>query len=204
MKEPRDPREETGMMLRQENEGDRTPEFKSARDGMILEVRGLLDEVERRQKNGEPLGRHGEIKQAAGIERATIEDPLEGPVNILTEKTNPVGAYFYHNPETGQRIMTLVEADGKVIEIGDNPLEQQLSGPEAGYEGASSTTLSFFRELPEDGQYVGTEFNANGQALLKQYNGEVHTNSALSGDFAKFELVGEVWGSVRQQVFDEA
>ncbi|MCA9337476.1 hypothetical protein KC951_02090 [Candidatus Saccharibacteria bacterium] len=200
--------------IRAENEGDRTPEFKAARDNLIHDVRSFLDEVERRQSSGEPLGSHGEIRDEAGIIRTIIQDPfrepktrqfsddgirLDGGVNFMTETTKPRGVYFHHDPETGQRVLVVVNPD-KVLEVIDDPLEQQASGPEAGYQGVSSSKLASFTEKLPDGSYVGMEVVSSGQVFLKKFDGAVHAGVALSRSPEQLELVGSMWADIQSQL----
>lgn len=204
--------------LRAENEGDRSPEFKSARDNFILSVRSLLDEVERRQSSGEPLGDYGKIKDEAGIIRTVIQDPFPEQtttkyseddiapnvgVNLMSEKTKPSGAYFHHDTEKGQRVLVVVNPD-KVLEVIDNPLEQQVAGPEAGYLGVSSSMLASFTERLPDGSYVGAEIVSSGRLSLKKFDGKAHTGVALSRDPVQLELLGTMWSDIQTQLLSDA
>ncbi len=206
--------------IRALGEQDRSPEYKSARDNLVRSIRHLLDEVERRHSTGEPLGKHGEIKYAKGIERTILQDPFSEPtqrvsddtgrsteaglhfatgLNFMSEATKQTGAYIYHDAESGQRILAVVDTDS-VLEIIDNPLEQKVTGPEAGYSGVSSTILASFKEKLPDNSYVGAQIESSGRFSLKKFDGGYHTGMGLDRDPGQVELVNAMWANIESQL----
>lgn len=209
--------------MRAEGEQDRTDEYKAARDSLILSVRGLLDDVERRQADGLPLGTFGTIHDTPGVVRTVIEDPFAEPTtevyaedeigptrgvnfefrvgtNLMAESTKPIGVYFYRSPESGQRNLVVVRPD-KVVEIVDNPLEQQVAGPEAGYTEGSSSILASFNEKLPDGSYVGAQVRASGKFSIKKFDGEngsPHIGISLSRNPEQIELVSDMWADIEK------
>ncbi len=192
--------------MRAEGEQDRPEEYKAARDNLVISVRGLLDEVERLQADGLPLGEFGLIYDTPGISRIVLEDPFaKVSTGIMAERTKPTGAYLYHDSKTGQRSLVVVRPD-KVLEILDNPMEQQVAGPEAGYEGVSSSILTSFNERQPDGSYIGAQVRASGKFSIKKFDGgsdSYHTGISLTHNPEQIEMVGDMWTDIEAQLLKQ-
>lgn len=190
--------------MRLEGEEDRSPEYKKTRNNLVVSIKDLLDDAEGRMARGEALGVHGTIMNKKGIVRTIIQDPsANARVNLMTEATEPLGVYFHHDTETGQRSLVVVEPD-KVTEVVDNPLEQQVAGPEAGYTGASSSLLASFNERLPDGSYVGASVVSSGGFSIRKFDGGNHIGISLSHNPEQLELVGTLWEQAQTGIIGDS
>jgi hypothetical protein len=159
-------------------ESSQPEEVRATRDSIVLGVRQALDTLAERQREGTPVDSLGPVQPEVGIVRDIVQNPFGGP-DLMSEATKPTGAYFHVDPSTGKR--TGVVNTGKVVyELSDDPFEQIVAGPEAGY-GTGSAELAALKLVKSDGTYEGLKVWATGFVDVATNAGDVHRRGPLSG-----------------------
>lgn len=157
--------------IRRANDTDRSAEFKDARDQLARKISSTLDDLTLKAESGEPLANGEVIKPGIGVEKHIIHDPTEErPRLALGYTTKPEPGAYMISDDTGLRRFSLVEANGRVVEIEDNTLEKALYGPELGYSTWSQSKLSRFKEELPDGGYTEVNIDASGALSHKFFD----------------------------------